>query len=85
LVEHSHDCHHSQARVGKLHIQLLLSRFRIRDHGRIATVEDEVLAHAKDAVVLEVAWCTLWILPEKETLVVAEEQTDLEPALERNL
>ena len=49
---------------------------------RAGHVEDEVLPDAEEAVVLEVAGGTLGVLAEEQALVVAEEEANLQPALD---
>ena len=84
LEEHGHQCNHGQTSIGNLGVQLGFLGLRIGDCDRIK-VEDEILANAEEAIVLEVTWSAAGALAHEEAFVVSEEKADLGPALNRHL
>jgi len=83
LENHGTQSNHCKSSVGNFGRQFLLPHLRIGEGDRVK-VEDEVLTNTKEAVVLEVTRSAVPLLLEELAFVVANEQANLQPALNGN-
>mmetsp|Transcript_139945 Transcript_139945/g.198228 ORF Transcript_139945/g.198228 Transcript_139945/m.198228 type:complete len:210 (-) Transcript_139945:31-660(-) len=84
LEEHRHQSDHGQSSVGELGSKLGFLHIGILELDGI-DIDDEVLAHAEEAVALVVTRGTLGVLAPEISLIVTDEEDDLQPTLQRHL